>query len=204
MSDARKEKADGNYPPSAGTLDSESSIILLKRAQDGDSLALNELSRRYLPRLRQWARGRLPAYARDLIDTEDIVQDAFLRTFARLDRVAAPSNEAVFAYFRQTVLNRIRDEIRRPHIIDALNESAVEKAAPGPSPIDEVISHETMDRFEAGIAQLSAADCDCIMARLELGLSFQEIADLLNKPSADAARVAVGRALARLADVMAE
>jgi DNA-directed RNA polymerase specialized sigma24 family protein len=38
--------------------------------------------------------------------------------------------------------------------------------------------------------------------RVELGLGFDEIADQLGKPSADAARMAVARAIARLADEM--
>jgi RNA polymerase sigma-70 factor (ECF subfamily) len=193
-----------SVPESSPDVDTDSSLVLLRRAQGGDSGALEALGERYLPRLRHWARGRLPVYARDLIDTEDLVQDAFARTLARLDRVAPPRSEAVFAYFRQAILNRIRDEIRRPHIMDALAEdSRSEKAASGPSPMEEVIGHEVVDRFEAGLAQLSAADRDCIMARIELGLSYQDIADLLAKPSPDAARVAVGRALARLARKMA-
>jgi RNA polymerase sigma-70 factor (ECF subfamily) len=181
----------------------ESSLFLLRRAQKGDSHALEALGLRYLPRLRLWARGRLPAYARDLVDTEDLVQDAFMRTLERLDHVAAPRNEAVFAYFRQAILNRIRDEIRRPHRIDPLSKHPIEKANPGPSPIEEVIGRETADRFEAAFSQLSPADRDCIMARIELNLPYQDIADLIGKSSPDAARVAVGRALARLAKKMA-
>lgn len=181
----------------------KSSQYLLRRAQGGDSRALELLANRYLPRLRLWARGRLPAYARDLINTEDLVQDAFVRTLARLDQVAPPRNEAVFAYFRHAILNRIRDEIRRPHRIDPLSKHPVEKPDSAPSPIEEVIGRETMERFEAALSQLSAADRDCIMARIELNLSYQDIADLLGKPSPDAARVAVGRALARLAKKMA-
>jgi len=183
--------------------DNDSSQYLLRRAQGGDSHALEVLALRYLPRLRLWARGRLPAYARDLVDTEDLVQDAFMRTIARLDHVAPPRNEAVFAYFRQSIMNRIRDEIRRPHRIDPLSKHPLDKPHPGPSPIEEVIGRETVDRFEAAFSQLSAADRDCIMARIELSLSYQDIADLIGKPSPDAARVAVGRALARLAKKMA-
>jgi RNA polymerase sigma factor (sigma-70 family) len=183
--------------------DDQSSQYLLRRAQGGDSRALELLAIRYLPRLRLWARGRLPVYARDLVDTEDLVQEAFVRTLGRLDHVAPLRNEAVFAYFRQAILNRIRDEIRRPHRIDPLSKHPVERSDSGPSPIDEVIGRETMERFEAALAGLSVADRDCIMARIELNLPYQDIAELLGKPSSDAARVAVGRALARLAKRMA-
>jgi RNA polymerase sigma-70 factor (ECF subfamily) len=145
----------------------------------------------------------LPAYARDLIDTEDLVQDAFTRTLARLGDVIASRNEAIFAYFRQAILNRIRDEIRRPHRIDPLFKHPVEQPALGPSPLEEVIGQETMARFDAAFSQLSPGDRDCIMARIELNLTYEDISDHLGKPSPDAARVAVGRALARLARKMA-
>ena len=41
-----------------------------------------------------------------------------------------------------------------------------------------------------------------MVSRVELGLSYAEIADLLEKPSANAARMAVVRALVRLAAEM--
>src|SRR5690349_24985397 len=34
----------------------------------------------WLPRLRRWTHGRLPAWARSAADTSDIVQDVLLRT----------------------------------------------------------------------------------------------------------------------------
>ncbi|PYQ57371.1 MAG: hypothetical protein DMF53_22880 [Acidobacteria bacterium] len=50
---------------------------------------------------------------------------------------------------------------------------------------------------------LKPEDREVILARLELGLSYQQIAQSLGRPSADAARVAVSRALLRLAREMA-
>jgi DNA-directed RNA polymerase specialized sigma24 family protein len=41
-----------------------------------------------------------------------------------------------------------------------------------------------------------------IIARVELGLDYREIADLLGRPSVGAVRVAISRALLRLATEM--
>ena len=41
-----------------------------------------------------------------------------------------------------------------------------------------------------------------VVARVELGLSFAEIAELTDKPSADAARMTVVRGLVKLAQAM--
>ena len=93
----------------------ESTAGLLARARAGDGSAADTLFARYLPRLRRWASGRLPRWARDVADTTDLVQDALLQTFKRLQTFEAQDEGALQAYLRQAVLNRIRDEIRKRH-----------------------------------------------------------------------------------------
>ena len=44
---------------------------------------------RYLPRLSRWASGRLPRWARDLSDTDDLVQDTLIRSVANLGHFEA-------------------------------------------------------------------------------------------------------------------
>src|SRR5689334_16083378 len=48
---------------------------LLRLAKAGDPQALDALMSRYLPRLQRWASGRLPPWARSLLDTSDLVQE---------------------------------------------------------------------------------------------------------------------------------
>ena len=61
------------------------SAELLAKAKAGDTRAMSLLFRRHGPELRQWARGRLPRWARGMADTTDVVQDVLLRTFKRID-----------------------------------------------------------------------------------------------------------------------
>jgi DNA-directed RNA polymerase specialized sigma24 family protein len=61
----------------------ESTITLLQRIRSGDPDAREQLMRRYLPRLRRWAHGRLPVYAREIDDTDDLVQNTLLRSSRR-------------------------------------------------------------------------------------------------------------------------
>src|SRR5438105_3422588 len=91
----------------------ESSFSLIRRAKAGDRSALDELAGRYLKPLRRWARGRLPASARDGIDTEDIVQDSVVNSLKHLDAFDPRRQGALQAYLRQAIMNRIRDEVRR-------------------------------------------------------------------------------------------
>ena len=93
----------------------ESSMVLVQRARQGDHAALDDLCARYLPRLRRWAHGRLPGWARDAVDTQDIVQATLTQVVQHIDAFD-PRHEGAFqAYVRQALLNRIRDEIRRAH-----------------------------------------------------------------------------------------
>ena len=68
---------------------------------------------RHLGPLRRWVSGRLPRWARDLSDTDDIVQDTLLRTFTRIENFEVRGAGALQAYMRQAVMNRVRDELRR-------------------------------------------------------------------------------------------
>ena len=58
---------------------------LVDQAVAGDQTAVESLCRRLQPRFKAWAQGRLPANARTLSDTDDIVQEALVRSVSRLD-----------------------------------------------------------------------------------------------------------------------
>ena len=58
------------------------------------------------------------------------------------------------------------------------------------------------ERYEAALHRLRPEEREVIIARVELGQSYQQIAAGHGKASADAARMAVSRALVRLAEEM--
>jgi RNA polymerase sigma-70 factor, ECF subfamily len=70
------------------------------------------------------------------------------------------------------------------------------------SPLEEAIGSQAMERYEAALGRLREEERDLIQARVEMQQSYQEIANAHGKPSADAARMAVSRALVRLAEEM--
>jgi RNA polymerase sigma-70 factor (ECF subfamily) len=175
---------------------------LLSRARSGEERALDELCRRYLPRLEHWASGRLPAYARGLLDTHDLVQEAVMATVARIDQFEPRHGGAFQAYLRTAVLNRLRNEIARARgrPAQAVLESCL--VDPSPSPAEETIGREALERYERALDQLSTMERALVIARVEMGSSYAEIAEDTGKPSADAARMAVSRALVALAEQM--
>ena len=179
-------------------IDLESTFSLVERAQAGDEEAFDRLIARHLPPLRRWAHGRLPKWARDGTETDDLVQDTLLQTFRRLNVIEMRGPGALLAYLRQAVLNRVRNELRnkgrRPEATD-LNGLEV---AVGQSPLETAIGKEAVDRYERALAALTPDDREAIIGRVEMGYSYNELAELLGKPTADAARKAAQRALVRL------
>jgi RNA polymerase sigma-70 factor, ECF subfamily len=189
-------------PSGDPSLDTETSLDLLARAKAGEAAALDALMARYLPRLRRWASGRLPRWARDMADTEDLVQEAMLQTFKRIDRFEARHDGALQAYLRQAVVNRIRDEFRRAGRAPATTPLDSQKPGLDASPLELAIGREAVDRYERALGRLRPEDRAAIVAHIEMDCTNQELAAALNKPSANAARMAVERALVRLADEM--
>ena len=161
-------------------------------------LAAQILIERALPSVRRWARGRLPRYARSDADTEDVVQDVFLRTLRRIKRFQHRTVGGLQAYLRQAVVNRIRDLIRGSK---RRGPERVVESEPRdwlPSPLEAAIMREQLDRFLEAMRKLKPADRQVIVWRIELGYTADEIATKLGKSKA-AAGMTVSRAMARLA-----
>ena len=184
------------------SVDLESTFHLIERARAGDQEALERLFARHLKPLQRWARGRLPRWARDLADTDDLVQETLAQTFKRITDFEPRRVGALQAYLRQAVLNRIRNELRRksrqPHAtdLDGIEVESVE------SPLEEAIGRETVERYEGALQRLTTEEREAIIARVEMGYSYEELAEALGKPTPEAARKAARRALIRLAKEM--
>jgi RNA polymerase sigma factor (sigma-70 family) len=187
-------------PSDRRPVDLESTGALIERAQRGDRGALERLFARLRPPLQRWARGRLPVWARGLVDTDDLVQDSLLQTFKRIEAFELHYPGGLQGYLRQAVLNRLRDELRRRQRQPVFEEvEAVHLEATG-SPLEAAIGSEEAARYEAALARLRPEDREAIVARIEMGYDYGELADALGKPSPDAARKAVQRAILRLAE----
>ena len=182
----------------------ESTASLLARARHGDARARDQLLRRYLPAFRRWATGRLPRIARDLVDTDDIVQQTLLRALRRMDEFEPEREGAFLAYLRQILVNQIRDEMRRCARRPGYTELSEEFPSGQPSALDQLIWEETLHIYEAALKQLPEMQREAFMMRIELGFTHEQVAEALGSPSPNAARLLVVRALVRMAEQMRE
>ena len=190
----------GDRGPAASRPTLESTVHLIARARAGDREALERLFARHEGPLRRWASGRLPNWARQLADTDDLVQDALVQTFKRIGDFEPRGVGALQGYLRHAVLNRLRDELRRrarqPELtgIDAVDVES------GQSPLEQAIGREGVERYERALERLRPEEREAIIGRVELGYTYEELAEVLAKPTGDAARKAAQRALMRLAE----
>ena len=176
--------------------------VLVQRARAGDLAAREHLARRCIEALKAFARGRVPYQVRGQLDSDDLVQNAVMRAFERLQSFQRRGHGSFLANLRTIVLNQIRDEARRlasrtPHL-----ELVTELADPGQSPLEAVVGAEFVAAYDAALARLTPEQRQAVVLRLEMGYSYQDIAEALGSTSPNAARMVVARALVRLATSM--
>lgn len=175
---------------------------LLRRIRAGDLDARERLLARYLPMLRRWAHGRLPRHARDLADTDDLVQVTLLRAANHLDRFEYDGAGCFLGYLRQVLLNALRNEIRRSAThagVPAEPDSFVDEDAM--TPLEAAVGRERVRHYEAALATLPRRSQELLVMRIEFGLDYEDIADETGQ-SRDAVRMAIKRAVASLARAM--
>lgn len=175
---------------------------LFFRAKNGDLEAREKLWKKLRERLCRYAHGKLPRRLRSLVETEDVVQDALAQTFRHIDlfdpRHSGAFGVALFVTMKRCLIDQHRRAGRQPEV----GETATSLAAEGLSPMEEAIEKEKLERVISARSKLSEEDQALLHARLDLDLGFTDVALLFGKPSPDAARVAVKRAIGRLVKKM--
>jgi RNA polymerase sigma-70 factor, ECF subfamily len=188
--------------PAGSRDDGPSTSELVDRARGGDQAAIERLFARHLRPLQRSARGRLPQWAHDVGDTDDLVQDALLQTFKRIGGFETRGVGALQAYLRQAVINRVRDQLRRKgRQPDSTDLDDLELTAVG-SPLEEAIGREAVEDYSGALERLKPDERELIVARVEMDYTYEELAQVLGKVTPEAARKAAQRALVRLAEEM--
>src|SRR5687768_18318236 len=193
---------DDSYPDAL--LSDETTLELVVRAREGDRMAVEALLQRCLPSLTRWAHGRLPAAARGSLDTGDLVQEAALHALRRLDVFEPRHVGAMQAYLRQSVINRIRDEVRRVTRHPAPVELPPDHAADATSPLEAAIEAESYERYRQALSAMNPRHREVVVARVEMQGSLAEVAQRFGVRAGGAAGVGVRGAGAREAGCRAE
>jgi RNA polymerase sigma factor (sigma-70 family) len=108
--------------------------------------------------------------------------------------------QAFLSYLLTSIRHRIVDEVRRTRRQPAfaLDDAGNRSVDRGVSPLQRLITRESLRPYARALACLDDRDRQLIVLRRVRGLSCLEVAVRLGLPSAAAARMAVKRALQRL------
>lgn len=158
---------------------------------------------RYREPLARFLHGRLSPASRGVLDTDDIVQEALTAALGQLDGFEYRGLGSFWGYLRRIGINLILAEERRRGIRPVERSDSARVAATaddsGESPSKDVQRKEMREAFEAALEEIPEPARGALLLRLELGLPYGVIASECGYSSADAARMAIGRSMARLA-----
>lgn len=154
---------------------------LIARWRAGDGRAATALVERHAPAL---ARFVASAGSRD--DVDEVVQDTFVRAFAAIDSFRGESTFRtwLFTIARRLLLDRRRSERRSPVAAVVGEGDAVTQF----DALDSIVADESLARVRAAVASLSRKQREVFTLRVEQGLSYKEIAELVGSTEG-AARV---------------
>lgn len=181
------------------TVSTEPTEQLLRRIRAGEADARQSLYSRCLPVLQRWAHARLPGYARDITDTDDLVQVTLLRALNHLHEFEASGSGSFLAYLRQILLNEVRAELRKRQVRgEKVDIETVPLADETESVVEHLVGNERLRSFERALAELDREDQALIVMRLELGMSYPEIG-LDVAMEANTVRMRIARAFKKIA-----
>ncbi len=189
----------------------ESTIGLVRGAQDGDRRALEDLFSRYLPRIRQIVALRTGRKLRQMLELDDIVQEVLLKLLRGLDRFDANSEGSFRHWLARCaeceIVDRARHldrkkrgggQIRRFADCDSrLLRSSIFHDDDAATPSELAQADELAERIEDELLAMSEHNREVIILRAVCGMSYSEVAQELGIEPVSA-RVAFSRAIDKL------
>ena len=154
----------------AGTTVDEPDLI--QTAQSGDRAAQAALVERYWERLYRW----LFHLTHDAHTAEDLTQDTFLKALVNLTRFQAGTNFAawLFRIGHNNYANHYRARGRQR---EALSDDLPDRAF---GPVEEAVSQESLRELAKALDRVPADLKAALLLRVEEGLSFRQIAEILD------------------------
>jgi RNA polymerase sigma-70 factor, ECF subfamily len=175
-----------------GAVDEE--CLLIHSAQQGDRQAFAVLVERYWDRVYRW----LYHLTHHRHAAEDLAQEALLKAFANLKRFRAGSNFRAWLF--RIAYNSFVNQWRGPDRARQLFPENVPAHDSGP--MEQLMSRETLQLLARAVGRLPADYRGAFLLRVEEGLSFHQIGEVLGIKE-ETARWRVFKARQKLMGILA-
>lgn len=159
---------------------------LVRRLQAGDQLAFRELFDRYHRRAFAVAFG----VVKNQQDALDVVQEAFIKVHKHIDSFQGTSSFYTWLY--RIVMNLAIDHVRRARKVtefddsikkeDAVGDGALLPRVTDENPSKAAVRKELSGKIQAALDELPEYHRAVILLREVEGLSYEEMAKILNVP----------------------
>jgi RNA polymerase sigma-70 factor, ECF subfamily len=119
-------------------------------------------------------------------EIEEVVQDTFVKAFGAIGSFRGESSLRtwLFTIERRLIVDRRRAEARQP-VTELVGSDLYDGSG---SPLDEMLANEASERIRIAMNKLSPTQKDVFRLRAEHGMSYKEIAEVL-ETSEGSARV---------------
>lgn len=181
-----------------GLLEPTYSVGLVRKAQAGDSAALDELFDRYHDRVRRIVRIRLRQKYTDLLwrmESVDIVHDAYQVAWRKLSEFEPRGPGSILNWLARIAENQIRDaraylhagvrDVRREVPLEppegASRSRAAERSAEITRPDERAARAEIREIVDDALSELSDEHREVILLRDYCGGEWQELAETLQR-----------------------
>ncbi len=164
--------------------DIEFDLSLVQRAQKGDKSAFDLLVRKYQHRIA----AVVSRFVRDYAECQDVVQDSFIKAYKSLPGFRGESQFYTWMYriAVNTAKNHLASQKRRPTgSVDLEDAEHIEGGIymqDNDTPEHELLREELAQVVSKALAQLPEDIRQAITLREMEGLSYEEIAEVMNSP----------------------
>ncbi len=185
-------------------------MALIERARADDADAMRQLFERFLPRVRNIAAVRLGKSTQELVDVDDVTQEALTDAFLGLERFDTQSDGKLCNWLAMLVENRIRMTLRAGRAekrgggnVKRFTDEAVDVRAshiPGesPTPSRSAAEAERNEEVQRALCDLTEEFREVLLQRVYCRMSFNEIADAMELRNGDTVRGIYTKALRAL------
>ena len=169
---------------------------LIERWKAGDSRAATELVGRHADAL-----ARFAVSAGERTEIEELVQDTFVRAFSSIDSFRGESSLRtwLFTIERRLMLDRRRSERRQRTTVPVQPSDAVTEF----DALDSLLAEEAESRVRKAVNALSPTQREVFSFRVEQGMSYREIAEIVGSTEG-AARVHYHNAMRAVKEFLSE